>query len=324
MSRPLRIEYQGAWYHVMNRGAGCRDIFRIGKHYEFFLELLKEVSRLFSAEIHGYCLLSNHYHLLLHTPKGNLSRIMRHVNGVYTQRFNHMERTDGSLFRGRYKALLIEADAYLLQVSRYIHLNPVLAKLVKKPEDYQWSSYKSYLNKDRYYDWLCIEEILNQMNSTEPTLSYRRYVNQGIDDEIEKFYSRKAQSSILGSRDFKTIQLEALNNRNVVESRHDIKRTRDVPSVVDVLSAVADHYKIPLTELKVSKHGTGNLPRLLTMLICRREYGHKMKDIASVMTRITPSAVSASINRITKRLVKNENLQDMYDLLLRSFKEEMS
>jgi len=324
MSRPLRIEYQGAWYHVMNRGAGYRAIFKTSKHFEIFLKLLKEVSHLFSAEIHGYCLLNNHYHLLLHTPRGNLSRIMRHIDGVYTQRFNYSEKTDGPLFRGRYKALLIEVDAYLLQVSRYIHLNPVLAKLVKKPEDYQWSSYRSYLNKDRCYDWLYTGEILERMNSAEPILNYRRYVDQGIDEEMEKFYSRKAQSSILGSRDFKTIQLEALNNRKVVESRHDIRRTRDVPSIEDVLSAIADNYKMPLSELKVSKYGTGNLPRLLTMLICRQEYGHKMKDIARIMTRITPSAVSASINRITKRLLKDEDLWQMYSLLLRSFKKQMS
>ena len=118
MARPLRIEYPGAWYHVMNRGAGRKKIFNATPHYELFLTLLEEVSERFGAEIHAYCLMGNHYHLLLHTPEGNLQRSMRHLNGVYTQRYNRMRGTDGPLFRGRYKAIVVDADHYLLHLSR--------------------------------------------------------------------------------------------------------------------------------------------------------------------------------------------------------------
>lgn len=111
----------------MNRGRGRQVIFPLA-YYQAFLNTLEEAYRQFDAVIHAYCLLSNHYHLLLETPRANLERIMRHVNGVYTQRHNRLKRTDGPLFRGRYKAMLIQDEAYLLQVGRYIHRNPVEVK----------------------------------------------------------------------------------------------------------------------------------------------------------------------------------------------------
>ena len=119
MSRPLRIEFPSAWYHVMNRGAGYRDIFNNDIHRMIFADLLSQITKMFQVEIHGVCLMDNHYHLLIKTPKGNLQRAMQHLNGVYTQRYNRLENSDGPLFRGRYKAILIEPDAYLLNVSRY-------------------------------------------------------------------------------------------------------------------------------------------------------------------------------------------------------------
>lgn len=113
MPRPQRIEYPGAWYHVMNRGAGRRVIFRTNVQRQGFLELLGELSEIYGIAVHAYCLMGNHYHLLIHTPRGNLSAAMRHLNSVYTQRFNRSIGTDGPLFRGRYKAVVVEADAYL-------------------------------------------------------------------------------------------------------------------------------------------------------------------------------------------------------------------
>jgi len=128
MSRPLRIEYSGAWYHVMNRGRRREKIYYDKKDYEQFLKVLEETSSLFSVEIHAYTLMPNHYHLLIRTPKGNLSRGMRHINGVYTQRFNNKYKIDGSLFRGRYKSILVEEESYLLELVRYIHRNAYKAK----------------------------------------------------------------------------------------------------------------------------------------------------------------------------------------------------
>ncbi|MCU7815442.1 MAG: transposase [Candidatus Thiodiazotropha sp. (ex Rostrolucina anterorostrata)] len=153
MSRPLRVEYENAFYHVMNRGRGRQQVFREAAYYEAFLDCLKEA--------HAYCLMGNHYHLLISTPRGNLSRVMRHVNGVYTQRHNRLRRTDGPLFRGRYKAILVDASSYLLQLSRYIHRNPIEIhkSLVQQLDDYPWSSYPAYVGKAKPPDWLSREAV---------------------------------------------------------------------------------------------------------------------------------------------------------------------
>ena len=167
MPRSLRILYPNACYHVMNRGAGRKCIFNNNLHRNIFLELLAECHQMFNVKIQAYCLMDNHYHLLLSTPDGNLSRVMRHLNGVYTQRYNRIMKTDGALFRGRYHAKLIEDDSYKLIVSRYIHLNPLEANLVQKADNYKWSSYRFYLGLAKAPTWLDIGSILQQFNSTK-------------------------------------------------------------------------------------------------------------------------------------------------------------
>lgn len=140
MSRPFRIEFKNAWYHVMNRGRRKENVFLIKSDYYHFVNLLDESAELWNVNICAFCLMPNHYHLLLQTPDANLSRFMRHVNGVYTQRFNRFHKTDGALFRGRFKSILVGEQNYLLDLIRYIHFNPVKAGLVKMPGDYCWSS----------------------------------------------------------------------------------------------------------------------------------------------------------------------------------------
>ena len=156
MPRPHRIEYNDAFYHVMNRGRGYQRIFYSPPYCNAFLTTLAETHQRFGVLIHGYCLIGNHYHLLLQTPRGNLDRAMRHINGVYTQRYNRLKHTDGPLFRGRYKAFLVDEDHYLLQLSRYIHRNPVEAKppLVQSLDTYPWSSYPAYINYTKAPAWL--------------------------------------------------------------------------------------------------------------------------------------------------------------------------
>lgn len=136
MTRALRVEYPGAWYHVMNRGAARQNVFHKLKDFNSLLELIEEVVMRYGIEVHAYCLMSNHYHLLIRTLVTNLSRAMRHLNGLYTQRYNRSRQIDGPLFRGRFKSILVDADCYLLQLSRYIHLNPVVAMITQKPEEY--------------------------------------------------------------------------------------------------------------------------------------------------------------------------------------------
>ena len=118
MSRPLRIQYPDAWYHIMNRGRRGEEIFKRKSDYTSFIEILKDLVENFNIKIAAYCLLSNHYHLLVQTPDANISRSMRHLNGVYTQRFNRFHHCDGQLFRGRYKSIIVEGDAYLMELVR--------------------------------------------------------------------------------------------------------------------------------------------------------------------------------------------------------------
>ena len=141
MARPLRIEYPGALYHVTARGNARQRIYNDSKDCQAFLDLLGKLSDRYHWLCHAYCLMTNHYHLLLETPEGNLAEGMRQLNGIYTQAFNRRHHKVGHVFQGRYHAILVDKDCYLLEVARYIVLNPVRAKMVKEAQAYLWSSY---------------------------------------------------------------------------------------------------------------------------------------------------------------------------------------
>jgi putative transposase len=182
----------------MNRGAGRRPIFKTPAQRAAFLDLLDQISQIFGIEIHAYCLMDNHYHLLICTPEAGLGKAMRHLNGVYTQRFNRLVGTDGPLFRGRYKAILVDADSYLLRVNRYIHLNPVVEGLVSSPAAYPYSSYRAYLGLEATPVWLRTETCLHLFGEAEARQPYRQFVENGLDDEIRDFYSKQRLDPILG------------------------------------------------------------------------------------------------------------------------------
>ena len=199
MSRPLRIEYMNAYYHVMNRGRGRRTIFHGEEYFEAFLKTLEETHQRFGLQVHCYCLLSNHYHLLVKTPEGNLQRSMRHVGGVYTQRYNRLKKTDGPLFRGRYKAILVDQDSYLLQLSKYIHRNPLEAGLEDWLENYEWSSYLAYIGIDKPPPWLYQQEVYEQLTSSlQRKRKYQSFVDDArMPDTFLKFYNRQRLDPIL-------------------------------------------------------------------------------------------------------------------------------
>ena len=204
MSRPLRIQFSGAWYHVMNRGRRAENIFHDKDDYQMFVDLLKETSKMWNIRISAYCLLPNHYHILVQTPEANISRSMRHLNGIYTQRYNRKHSCDGQLFRGRYKSILISENSYLLQVVRYIHRNPLRAGLAKKLEDYTWSSHKGYLSISKKWDWINKKFILSMLskNKNKWIASYRKFVKVEDDSDIVKLFESKKPPSIFGPQDF--------------------------------------------------------------------------------------------------------------------------
>lgn len=154
MSRPLRIEFPGAIYHVTSRGDRREPIFDDDQDREAFLDVVGTALERFDACALAYCLMGNHYHLVLHTRSANLSRLMRQINGVYTQAYNRRHRKVGHLFQGRFKAILVDENAYLLEVCRYVDLNPVRARMVPHPADWPWSSYRAHVGGQAAQEWL--------------------------------------------------------------------------------------------------------------------------------------------------------------------------
>jgi len=183
MTRPLRIEFNGALYHITSRGNARQAIFLNEEDFTNFLGILHSVIKRYNFLLHAYCLMNNHYHLLVETPEGNLSRGMRQLNGLYAQRFNQKHQRVGHLLQGRYKAILVDKENYLLELSRYIVLNPVRAGIVKNPKDYRWSSYQGTSGNQKipglFSDW-----ILSQFakEKREASIQYQTFVLSGIKD----------------------------------------------------------------------------------------------------------------------------------------------
>ena len=182
MSRPIRIEFPDALYHVTARGDRREDIFEDDEDRHMFLSTLEQAITQFNWICHAWCLMDNHYHLLVQTPDGNLSKGMRQLNGVYTQASNRRHQRVGHLFQGRYKAILVDSDAYLLELSRYVVLNPVRAGLVKKPADWAWSSYRASMGLEPSPRWLAADGLLAQFAKRRSLAQqrYAQFVAEGI------------------------------------------------------------------------------------------------------------------------------------------------
>jgi len=181
MARPLRIEYAGALYHITSRGNAQVDIYRDQEDRNWFLSLLAECCDQFHWRCHAYCLMSNHYHLLVVTDDATLSSGMRYLNGVYSQHFNARHRRAGHLLQGRFKSILVDRTAYLLELSRYIVLNPVRAHMVAQAEKWPWSSYRATAGLSEPHPALTVDWILNQFGGqrTQAILAYRQFVESG-------------------------------------------------------------------------------------------------------------------------------------------------
>ena len=162
MARPLRLELAGALYHVTSRGDGREDIFLSDDDRLVWLDTLAEVCKRFNWVCHAYCQMTNHYHLLIETPDANLSKGMRQLNGVYTQRFNRSHARVGHVFQGRFKGILVDKDSYLLELARYVVLNPLRAKMVRRLERWPWSSYLATCGQAAKPDWLQVDLVLAQ------------------------------------------------------------------------------------------------------------------------------------------------------------------
>ena len=185
MARPLRIEYPGAFYHVTTRGNAGGRIFGNDKDREYFLDLFGFIIERFHWFCYAWCFMDNHYHLVVETPEGNLSRGMRQLNGIYTQKYNWKYGKTGHIFQGRYKAILVDKEGYLLELCRYVVLNPVRANIVKRPLDWQWSSYRSTAGSVKSPQWLSTDWILTQFGRSRRRAQrlYQKFIMEGITKE---------------------------------------------------------------------------------------------------------------------------------------------
>ncbi len=230
MSRPLRIEYPGAFYHVTSRGNERKMVFQSTRDREKYLSYLESAHQRYGAIIHTYCLMGNHYHLLLETPRGNLSQILHHINGAYTTYFNIKRSRSGHLFQGRFKGILVDKDAYCKELSRYIHLNPVRAGMAKTPSEYPWSSYRYFTGKDKRPEWLTMELILGDFGGEgrKGFRRYKEYVERGEIKELRNPFKSVIASTFLGGEDFiNRIRMEYIENRKIDR--------RNIPAIKKVL-----------------------------------------------------------------------------------------
>ncbi len=309
MPRPIRIAYPGAWYYVMNRGRRAEDIFLDKHDYQAFTELLQETSEAWNIRIAAYCLMPKHYHMLVQTPAGNISRAMRHVNGVYTQRYNNRHQADGQLFRGRYKSILVNGDSYLLQLVRYIHRNPLQAGLVEDLKTYPWCTHKAYLSVARKWGWLPKEFILDLLTTEKKSQlrAYRRLVAVDDDEKFEKLMAGKKWPSVLGPKAFvdwvKTTYKE-------IKGRDEIPQAKELLLDVDgILSVVCNHYKVDRNELFTSKRGTFNEPRNAATYLIRKLRQDTLTEIATIFKMEKDSSVSSIIMRMKSRMQQDQKLK---------------
>jgi REP element-mobilizing transposase RayT len=229
VSRPLRIEYPGAFYHVTSRGNEGRTVFQSNREREKYLSYLESAHERYGAVIHVYCLMGNHYHLLLETPRGNLSKILHYINGAYTTYFNIKRGRSGHLFQGRFKGILVDKDEYCKELSRYVHLNPVRAGMVKAPLEYPWSSYRYFVGRDKRPEWLTTEFVLGDFGGEggRGFKKYREYVERGENKELDNPLKKVIASTFLGGKEFiDRIKLEYLEKKEI--DRRDLPALRKI------------------------------------------------------------------------------------------------
>lgn len=291
MARQLRIEYPGAFYHITSRGNQKQAIYLSDRDRVDFLDIVGEAHNKFSAIIHTYCLMNNHYHLILETPLGNLSRIMHFINTSYTIFFNKKHSRVGHLFQGRYKAILVEADTYAMELSRYIHLNPVRAKIVPVPEQYPWSSYREFMDTTMKLNttWLEKDLVLGYFGSnlSEARVRYIEYVNEAVGKDIANPFNKTDAGLILGSEDFiariKRIHLQGRPKNREIPA---IRGLRDKPSLEDIHCAAAHFYA-----------GDAKFARNVAIYLCCKNTDYCLGEIARFY-RVGKSTIGKISNQL--------------------------
>ncbi|UFS70498.1 transposase [Geomonas sp. RF6] len=316
MTRPLRIEFEGALYHVTSRGNERKKIFFTKRDYEKFREYLLEAKKKFGFILHCYVLMSNHYHLLIETPRMNLQRVMHYLNGSYSVYTNTKRKRSGHLFQGRYKSIVIDKDSYLAELSRYIHLNPVRAKIVVRPEDYPYSSYHAYVS-DITDGMVSSRSILATFGAdvSQAKSAYRAFVEvviaEGTESPLEKAYP----GGILGDEAFVADVLSNVDSNRLddeeVAHRKALSQTMHVEMT---LGRLCQHFGCALDEVKRK----GDIRRKLCVYVLKKHCGATNKHISEVLSLRTSSSAAKIHQRLIKELECNDGLKRQLQALERA------
>ena len=314
MARPYRLQGEGCLYHITSRGDDRKKIFLDQTDYRKFLEYLKTAKEKFKFYLYCYCLMGNHYHLLLETIQPNISNIMQYINTSYTTYYNIKRKRCGHLFQGRYKSILVEADAYFLELTRYIHLNPVKAKVVTVPEEYLWSSCKEYLSKkgDGLIDRDRIAKYLDMQ-----AVDYRNFILQGIGAESNPFKNVYA-GFLLGRADFIKDKLKSLKEQ-VEGKEFSYKKELSVHlNEADIIEAVAKHYHKSSNELIQMKIRPATEKKIAVYLL-KRLTALTNNQIGRIFG-ISFSAASKAAKDVSWLIEKDADIRKTTEGLISSFK----
>lgn len=308
MARPLRIEYPGACYHVLNRGRRKERVFFEEKDYFFFLKLLGKASDLYKCKIHAYALMSNHYHLLITTPEGNISRVMRFINSLFTQYINRTYDYQGTLFQGRYKAIIVEEESYLLELVRYIHRNPYKAGLEKNIGEYRWSSHRAYLQENLRPKWLNTNDVLSRFSKYEKEAMKKLdlHVNKQSASDLEETLDGLKWPSVLGGDTFKEHAKEMLLGKKLdCEQVPEVKKyTLDI-DLENILELIEKSYHLEKGSLKKKKRYVDQ--KRAFIFIAREDLQKNLSEIRVALGNCSLSSVSKGYTKAHEEFQKKSS-----------------
>jgi len=314
MARPLRIEFEGALYHLCARGNERQKIFRDDKDHVQFIELLERSRARYEVAILAFVLMGNHFHLIAETQRPNLSRWMHWLMVSYTVHFNWRHHRSGHLFQGRYKSFLVEGGRgdYLLSLSRYLHLNPVRGRVLgrrtpaerrERLRQYRWSSYSGYAGLKRQFNFVQEKRILQQLGRghNNGRLCYRRYVEEGLLREIESPWAMIQWQTVLGSESFVRRLQDRIKGREAARGEMTALRQGTAPlDAMGVLNKVAQHYDIPVKRLQQAGD-YGLEARNVAMWLVWENCGMSQREIGQLFGGLHYSAVAQRLRRLTPK-----------------------
>jgi len=315
MARPLRIEFKGALHHILSRGNERRDIFLGDDDYKVFLGVLEEMSDRFEVDIFAYVLMSNHYHLLIRTNQDNLSKSMQWAGTTYTRRFNLKHFRNGHLFQGRFKSILVQNDAYLMQLSCYIHRNPLRAGLVNRLADYRWSSYRAYAYKASNSSWLKKDLIFSQCNGEDSYKAYREKV-QKYSEEEAKVFENLRHGIVFGTKRYLNKITEKYLKKESDVDLPQLNRIIKDKDPAKLLKRAAKVINFNLTKLsqsdRILKKDIQDRDVLLYFLRGTGLYTNKQ---IGELFGLTYSAVSRRANIVKSEISKQSEMRQKYSLI---------